>query len=131
MDEKDDDGWISSIHDDVSMVMLAMMMVVMLGMSSLTSLPFLLMSSKRNNLELVWISPLNVFYIVEAIWEMLSWLPLFSNVITSLMDDILQLLIWQTRIKSFLHFVFMFVVDFNRWRQFKNFSWDGGHKVGF
>jgi hypothetical protein len=49
------------------MVMLAMMMVVMLGMSSLTSLPFLLMSSKRNNLELVWISPLNVFYIVEAI----------------------------------------------------------------
>ncbi len=40
MDENDDDGWISSIHDDANMVMLAMMMVMMLGMSSLTSLPF-------------------------------------------------------------------------------------------
>ncbi len=31
---KNDDGWISSIHDVFGMVMLAMMMVMMLGMSS-------------------------------------------------------------------------------------------------
>jgi hypothetical protein len=88
------------------------------------------MSCTKNNLGLVWIPLVEYFYLGKGIWKMSNWFPCsFTNVITSPMDEILQLLVWKPKINNLSHFVLLFTIDFNMWRQSKNISWDGGHVV--
>jgi hypothetical protein len=49
--------------------------------------------------------------------------------VTSLMNEILQLMIWYLRIEHLLHFMQFFAIDFNRWRWFKDSSLNGGCMV--
>jgi hypothetical protein len=96
-----------------------------------TSFPPLMINFIMNILKFAWISSMNFFHFFKSIWKMSNLLPCwFTNVIAFLMDEVLQLTIWYPRIEKFFHFILLFVTDFNRWKQFIDFSWDGGCMVG-